>query len=278
MSLKDEGNFCVFSKGRLWHGVSENLRQNKNKTSQRKAKNIQDCEIFEKMKSYTIDSYWLEILANAAEGRLPQKIKIDTDQLVLKNTNKIYTLKLPLDNPEEAFNIFKDFLQTHLAFFSPEENLSQIKPNVDNEKKIKFWKDVKALSLKDQLIQEYISYIADSLKLKSFQTLQLSSVIRMGFSAGYFRNENVFMHSGLIRYIEFLELDENTGEFYIDTENCLKIFKNTRTRKNKNKSTETTTGITAEEFEEGQGYSGKYALTKAWEKLLKSRNQTIVLE
>jgi hypothetical protein len=178
-------------------------------------------EIFEECSKITQDPYWTGKLKDCARNKFPRGFSYKNGMLIHRRGNKV-TRKLIPNIPAEALSICLSFFKSEGGIMSAndrktiqkeEENrlLSSIN---DNELT---WKDIKTPKIKELLISEYISELADRMGFDKQEKMELSTTIKSGFMLKYFNSKNVNMKDGKISDIDGLVYDKNKNYFYIDT-------------------------------------------------------------
>jgi hypothetical protein len=97
------------------------------KRGTRKSKREICNNVFENLKSFTKDQFWIEFLEKAKYGNLPKNFKFFDGYLTYKFKVKTQTINLQGDLNYKTFQDFKEFIFDNSGIESPIDNLDRLK-------------------------------------------------------------------------------------------------------------------------------------------------------
>ena len=178
--------------------------------------------IFEKCAELTEDKFWENILMECACGKFPRNFTYKNNLITHRKSNVLNRLEIS-NSPSEAFTSIKAFFQKVAGIMS-EQDRNKLK-KIEEDKMIEElekakdemeWKDVRKEKLKEILIKEFVTDMAEKYKMNKEQRDELITVIRKGFLLKYFTANNVEMERGRIVEIDGLIIDKKTKKSEID--------------------------------------------------------------
>lgn len=177
-------------------------------------------DIFEECAEISNDPYWVSVFKESARERLPRGFSYKNGMLIHKRGSKTKRIMLS-GSIEDIYDTCIDFFKANAGLMSKED-----RKRVQKEEEEKLleqtsiadmvWKDIKIERVKDLLISEFISNIADSSEMTISEKRELTTTIKRGFILKYFTSKNIIMENGKIVEIDGLIYDESLGEYVID--------------------------------------------------------------
>lgn len=175
--------------------------------------------IFEKCSELTEDKFWQSIFMDCAYGKFPRGYNFKNNLLTYRKANKMNRLEVN-DIPYEVFTSIIDFLQKTSGIMSVEDRKRLEKKNEENiyvNQNSVTWKDIKTEKMKDIMICEFITDVAEKMNMNEEEKNDLTTTIKKGFILKYFTSNNIIMFEGRISEIEGLFYNEKTKLYEIDS-------------------------------------------------------------
>lgn len=177
-------------------------------------------EIFEQCSELTIDPYWISIFNECAREKFPRGFSFKNGLLVHRRGNKVKRVIIP-NSPHEAFSITINFFKSAAGLMSmidrkklqkeEEEKLLEKVNSKDYQ-----WKDIKIERVKEILISEYVSELANKTGFNHNKKMELSTTVKSGLMLKYFTGKNIIMEEGKIINIIGLIYDKEQNRYSID--------------------------------------------------------------
>ena len=179
--------------------------------------------------------YWKQIFENCAVGVFPKGISYKDGVVYAKKGKKKPTrFVLPIQ-PKEAADGFKKFLHKELGEISIDE-LTRKRSNLDialrqnvTPKDIT-WAQIRAPTVKTQLIAMYVSQMKDELELSEEESQNLKTVLNAGLASKQITADDIIMENNKI--VNILNIDVDDRGFFLTVkgespEICMKVAKST---------------------------------------------------
>jgi hypothetical protein len=223
-------------------------------------------EIFERCSELTEDQYWVSIFKNCARDKFPRGFQYKHGILIHRRGNKTARLVIPVSFTEAHDECIKFFKSTAGMMSIADRRRVQKEDEErlleETSKKEIQWKDIRVERIKEVLINEYISDLAEKSNFNEQQKKELSTTIKKGFMLKYFTSKQIEMEHGKIKSIKGLLCNNNDNnnesKYYIDPKICKNIA-----RKN--------TGLGME----GHVNKVKISPMTLWEKYLENQEKKI---
>lgn len=202
-----EGNVMFTSTGEI-DTNKKNIRKHKVN------KNITN-PIFEDLKSYTDSQFWKTFLTKASRNIFPKDFKFMNDVLYYKLKTKKHRAELYLKGEDLEKNLgeLKDFLKLK-GIFPKEELMKDETIKIEKRELIKKWKDLgkKRINILDQ----YLHQLEEEYNLSPTEYKYTESLIKLLINSEILNNDKIIIENEKIKYIKFLEWNEEERKFNID--------------------------------------------------------------
>jgi hypothetical protein len=177
-------------------------------------------EIFSRCADIVTDPYWVSIFTDCSYDKFPRGFSFKNGLLTHRKGNKINRTLVP-NSPAEAISASLSFFKSAAGLMSKadrkrmqEEDEKRLADQT-NIKDMK-WSDISLATVKELLINEFISDVAKSDNFDTEQKNDLATTVKMGFMLKYFKNKDVEMEDGKIKSIKGLIYDREVNEYSID--------------------------------------------------------------
>lgn len=233
--------------------------------------------IFVEASKLTKDKLWSSIMMDAAVGIFPRRFTFNEGILIHKNKNKQINERINMEDPQECFNITKNFLQTKGNIYSEFDESDIVKSTDKTDDEIMVWSHIKSNPHKQILIAEFIKKIKNYFELNDANVLDLEQTINLGILAGYFDASSIKLENGTIAAIDGLFRNVD-GRFLINIDNQkIKIKK--KTKESELTTLMSTIGMEPDFFDKNGStisINKKIIFLKIWIKFLNSLEKKLV--
>lgn len=160
--------------------------------------------IFNDLKQYTIDSYWIDLFTNCSYGKFPKGVSYSNGQLYVYINKIRYVYKFN-KHDKENFDFIMNIFKKSLYLESAADNNDVIQ-ELENrtENVIEEWRDIRKKSLKDFYMRKYIIDIMEQYNLTYEEGQSLLNELYMYFSLRYLTSKDIVFEDGNILYINGL--------------------------------------------------------------------------
>lgn len=173
-------------------------------------------QIFYDCIELTDDPSWKNLLKKISLGSFPKGYGYHDGCLTYKQKKKIIRKEIP-EIPVDAVDVVLNFFRSCGLVSDADREAEKIKLQERDTCVNMTWNDIKKKPrLKENLIQDYASRLAEEMKLDKEKKMQLFKIINTGMLLGLF-DAKVIVENGRIIQMEDIVYDENAGGFYLDT-------------------------------------------------------------
>jgi hypothetical protein len=195
----------------------------KNQTSQatkpdRKSKKETLFPIFDQLKEFTDDPYWIDFLDRMHRGVLPKNYRYtESMYLTYKCRTKTQTLEISEPGTQECFDDLRDFLYYNSKIESPTDTyIRSISEDPMEEKELSFKKIRTTGRLLKVALANYIHRFARRYKFNSEDVARFEAFLRTRIAADLIRPEDVVLENNLVQDITTIRFNETTRKILID--------------------------------------------------------------
>ena len=167
---------------------------------------------------HAIDTFWETVFEDLAYGKTPYGTYISKDFLCCSYRKKDFSYKIERKDAKQVYDEVYGLLATKLGLFSPQERVKQKKAFNDFESNMRFsrnsWSSIRKKSIKDLLIELFVTRMKNKYSLSIKQSRYLLSAIFMAMVFKVITSDDIKYEDGDILAIEGISFAK--GQVTID--------------------------------------------------------------
>ena len=174
--------------------------------------------IFDSMKKYTKEDFWIRFLTKASRNVFPNNnFKYMNNVLHYKIKTKKHRDEIFIDDDdlENSFLKLKLFLRSKGTKPSSDVNKEELLINFNKTEEINEWKDIKKEAKFDAILK-YLKELSIKYNIHQKEKNKLESMVRVALSGDIFNNDNIIIKDRKIINIKHLVWNENINMFTVD--------------------------------------------------------------
>lgn len=168
--------------------------------------------IFLECCQYTSDTFWENVFEDLAYGKSPYGTYISKDFLCCSYRKKDFSYKIERQDPRKVYDEVHTLLVTKLGLVSPQERVKQKKLFAEYENTMRFsrnsWSSIRKKSIKELLIELFVTRMKNKYSLTLKQSRYLLSVIFMAMVFKVITSDDIEYENGSIQSIDGIEFSK----------------------------------------------------------------------
>ena len=168
--------------------------------------------IFLECCAHASDTFWENVFEDLAYGKTPYGTYISKDFLCCSYRKKDFSYKIERKDAKQVYDEVHNLLVTKLGLFSPQERVRQKKVFDEYEDSMKFsrdsWSSIRKKSIKELLIELFVSRMKNKYGLTLKQSRHLLSVIFMAMVFKVITSDDIEYKEGWILSINGIEFSQ----------------------------------------------------------------------
>lgn len=184
-------------------------------------------DIFDSCKRFTLDPYWRDRLRECSTGKFPRGMSFDASTNIVRIRIGDIRKKIKLGtDPKRNITILLTIFSKYLGLVSNRDlELDREKMHKLKEEKISFihceWKQIRPRYVREQLLCDYVSKLAEKYKLSESATRKLSALISIAFEFKAITTNDIEYSNGKITKINNLRFDKKNKRFLVPEFKCV---------------------------------------------------------
>ena len=228
-----DGIIIYSTEGNIMFTSTGEIDNNKKTPRKHKINKSITNPVFEKMKDFTENKFWITFLGKCSRNIFPKDFKYVNDILVYKMKTKKHRAEIYIDEKriEDSFKNLKHFLRLRGIF--PKEDLEENEIiNLEKREPITKWKDLGKNRL--NVLHDYVNQLKIKYDLTSTERRYLESLLKISINSDIFNNDNIILEDEAIKSIDYLVWKEKERKFIVDINNIPLKFPKVERKKAEN--------------------------------------------